>query len=351
MLAWQIPTPNAPPIFFCSMHPALTSFTSAQDVSNEIPALIEEALRLKASPFAWNELGRNKTLALVFFNSSLRTRLSSQKAAWNLGMNTMVVNVGTESWKLEMQDGAVMDSDTVEHIKEGAAVIGAYSDIIGVRAFASLTDKAADTSEHTLSQFQKYAAKPLVSLESALRHPLQSFADVITIEEVRRRENMKHRPKVVLSWAPHPKALPQAVPNSFAEWMHHADVEFVITHPEGYDLDETFVQNATVTHNQDDALRGADFVYAKNWSAFQGENYGKVLLHDTSWTISGEKMRLTNNGKFMHCLPTRRNVEVTDEVLDSPASLVIEQAKNRVVSAQTVLKRMLESLALHSTTA
>lgn len=333
------------------MHQPLTSFTSAHDVATDIPALLEEALSVKASPLAWNELGRNKTLALVFFNSSLRTRLSSQKAAWNLGMNTMVVNVGTESWKLEMQDGAIMDGDTVEHIKEGAAVIGAYSDIVAVRAFASLTDKAADTDEHTLRQFQKYAQKPLISLESALRHPLQSFADLLTIEEVRRREQWSHRPKVVLSWAPHPKALPQAVPNSFAEWMHHADVEFVITHPEGYDLDADFVQGAPVTHNQDEALRGADFVYAKNWSAFQGDNYGKVLSRDTFWTITAEKMHLTNNGKFMHCLPTRRNVEVADEVLDSPASLVIEQAKNRVVAAQTVLKRMLESLVLNSTTA
>lgn len=321
----------------------LTSFTSVRDIP-DVPTLLDEALRVKSSPLVWNELGRNKTLALVFFNSSLRTRLSSQKAAWNLGMNTMVVNVGTESWKLEMQDGAVMDGDTVEHIKEGAAVIGAYSDIIGVRAFASLTDKAADASEQTFSQFQKYAVKPLVSLESALRHPLQSFADLLTIEEVRRRENMAHRPKVVLSWAPHPKALPQAVPNSFAEWMHRADVDFVITHPEGYDLDKAFVQGTSVTQNQEEAFRGADFIYAKNWSAFEGENYGKVLSRDTAWTISGEKMRLTNNGKFMHCLPTRRNVEVTDEVLDSPSSLVIEQATNRVVSAQTVLKRMLESL-------
>ncbi|MFY7997196.1 MAG: N-acetylornithine carbamoyltransferase [Candidatus Kapaibacteriota bacterium] len=325
------------------MNNTFAAFTSAHDVP-DIASLLEEALHIKQTPLAWSEMGRHKTLALVFFNSSLRTRLSSQKAAWNLGMNTLVVNVGTESWKLEMQDGAVMDGDTVEHIKEGAAVIGSYSDIIGVRAFASLTDKAADTSEHTLTQFQKYAAKPLVSLESALRHPLQSLSDLLTIEEVRRREGMKRRPKVVLSWAPHPKALPQAVPNSFAEWMLRADVDFVITHPEGYELDEIFTQGASVITNQDEALRDADFVYAKNWSAFRGENYGKVLSKDPSWKITAEKMHLTREGKFMHCLPTRRNVEVADEVLDSPSSLVIQQAQNRVVAAQTVLKQMLSAM-------
>lgn len=317
------------------------AFTSVQDI-DDISLLLEESLHVKATPLAWNELGRDKTLALVFFNSSLRTRLSSQKAAWNLGMNTMVVNVGTESWKLEMQDGAVMNGDTVEHIKEGAAVIGAYSDIIGVRAFASLTDKVADTNEQTLSQFQRYAQKPIISLESALRHPLQSFADLITIEEVRRKEKIHHRPKVVLTWAPHPKALPQAVPNSFAEWMLGADVELTIAHPAGYELDETFTAGARIVYNQDEALRGADFVYAKNWSAFQNDHYGKVLTNDASWTITGAKMRLTREGKFMHCLPTRRNVEVADEVLDSPSSLVIQQAQNRVVAAQTILKRMLE---------
>lgn len=323
------------------MNPRFPAFTSVQDI-DDIASLLEESLRIKATPLAWSELGRHKTLALVFFNSSLRTRLSSQKAAWNLGMNTMVVNVGTESWKLEMQDGAVMNSDTVEHIKEGAAVIGAYSDIIGVRAFASLTDKVADTSEQTLSQFQRYAQKPIISLESALRHPLQSFADMVTIEEVRREEKIQRRPKVVLTWAPHPKALPQAVPNSFAEWMLRADAELTIAHPAGYELDETFTAGARIVYNQDEALRDADFVYAKNWSAFQNDNYGKVLTNDTSWTITGAKMRLTREGKFMHCLPTRRNVEVADEVLDSPSSLVIRQAQNRVVAAQTVLKRMLE---------
>jgi N-succinyl-L-ornithine transcarbamylase len=319
----------------------MNSFTSVHAVP-ELAPLIEEAFAVKASPLAWNELGRNKTLGLVFFNSSLRTRLSTQKAAFNLGMNTLVVNVGTETWKLEFGDGAVMDGDTVEHVREGAAVIGSYCDIIGIRAFASLTDKAADTSEHTLEQFRKYAAKPLLSLESATRHPLQSFADLFTIEEIRRREKMTRRPKVVLSWAPHPKALPQAVPNSFAEWMRRADVDFVITHPEGYDLDPQFTQGVSITNNQEEAFEGADFVYGKNWSSFH--EYGQNLVTDRSWTITADKMRHTNNGKFMHCLPTRRNVEVADEVLDSSSSLVIHQAQNRVVAAQTVLKRMLEAV-------
>lgn len=321
----------------------MNSFTSVHAVP-DLAELIQEAFDVKAALLQWNELGRNRTLGLVFFNSSLRTRLSTQKAAYNLGMNTLVVNVGTETWKLEMNDGAIMDGDTVEHIKEGGAVIGSYCDIVAIRAFASLTDKAADTHEHTLEQFRKYAAKPLLSLESATRHPLQSFADLITIEEIRRRESMKRRPKVVLSWAPHPKALPQAVPNSFAEWMRRADVDFVITHPEGYELDEQFTNNVPILHDQDAALRDADFVYAKNWSGFQDDNYGKILLNDRTWTITGEKMRLTNNGKFMHCLPTRRNVEVADEVLDSTSSLVLQQAQNRVVAAQTILKRMLEGL-------
>jgi N-succinyl-L-ornithine transcarbamylase len=320
----------------------MNSFTSVHAVP-ELAPLIEEAFAVKASPLAWNDLGRNKTLGLVFFNSSLRTRLSTQKAALNLGMNTLVVNVGTETWKLEFADGAVMDGDTVEHVKEGAAVIGSYCDIIGVRAFASLTDKAADTGEYTLEQFRKYAAKPLLSLESATRHPLQSFTDLFTIEEIRRREKMTRRPKVVLSWAPHPKALPQAVPNSFAEWMRRADVDFVITHPEGYDLDPQFTSGVQILHHQEEAFEGADFVYGKNWSSFN--EYGHVLLSDRSWTITADKMRLTNNGKFMHCLPTRRNVEVADDVLDSASSLVLHQAQNRVVAAQTVLKRMLETNA------
>jgi N-succinyl-L-ornithine transcarbamylase len=330
----------------------MRDFLSVGDAGS-IATLLDDALAVKAAPLANADIGRHKTLGLVFFNSSLRTRLSSQKAAFNLGMNTLVVNVGTESWKLEMQDGAVMDGDTVEHVKEGAAVIGSYCDIVGVRAFASLTDKAADTSEHTIMQFRRYAAKPLISLESATRHPLQSFADLITIEEIRREQAMKHRPKVVLTWAPHPKPLPQAVPNSFAEWMRSADVNFVITHPKGYDLDEQFTSGVQIMHDQNAAFSGADFVYAKNWSVFNdgsgdgnydgnhNGNYGTVLSHDAAWMITGEKMRLTNNGKLMHCLPTRRNVEIADEVLDSSASVVIRQAQNRVVAAQTILHRIL----------
>lgn len=321
-------------------------FFSVHDIpAGDIAAFVEAALSVKATPLGWAEIGRHRTLGLMFFNSSLRTRLSTQKAAFNLGMNVMVVNVGTESWKLEFGEGAVMDSDTVEHIKEGGAVIGSYCDIIGVRAFAGLHDKIADEQEIVLHRVAQYCGVPVMSLESALRHPLQSFADLITIEEIRRREAMHHRPKVVLSWAPHPKALPQAVPNSFAEWMRCADVDFVITHPEGYELSEEFVGTTPVIHNQDEALRGADFVYAKNWSAYYGEHYGKVLRTDREWTITAAKMALTRNGsgKFMHCLPTRRNVEVADEVLDSAASVVIHQARNRVVAAQTVLKHFLET--------
>jgi N-succinyl-L-ornithine transcarbamylase len=322
-------------------------FLSVHDAGN-LALLLEQAFAIKANPLAFTDPGKNKTLALVFFNSSLRTRLSSQKAAFNLGMNTLVVNVGAESWKLEMQDGTVMDGDTVEHVKEGAAVIGAYADIVGVRAFASLIDKVADMSEHTITQFQRYAAKPLVSLESATRHPLQSFADLMTIEEIRRESKEKfgtmRRPKVILSWTPHPKALPQAVPNSFAEWMWAADVDFVITHPEGYDLDPQFTRGVQVTYDQNAALDNADFVYAKNWSAFSDEHYGAVLSRDPNWMITAEKMRRTNNAKFMHCLPTRRNVEVADEVLDSASSLVIRQAENRVVAMQTVLHQILIQL-------
>jgi N-succinyl-L-ornithine transcarbamylase len=322
----------------------LSVFSSFEDVRAIAHELLEEAFRVKETPLAWNERGKNKTLALVFFNSSLRTRLSSQKAAWNLGMNTMVVNVGAETWKLEFADGAVMNGDTVEHIKEGAAVIGEYADIIGVRAFASLSDKTLDAAEGVFESFRRYSPQSrLISLETALRHPLQSFADWITIEQIRRRENIRRRPKVVLTWAPHPKALPHAVPNSFLEWMKAADMDITIAHPEGYELDEAFTEGARIEYRQEEALKDADFVYVKNWSAFTGEHYGKVLSADSSWMMTAEKMRLTNNGKLMHCLPTRRNVEIADDALDSPASLVLEQARNRVVAAQTILKRMLEA--------
>jgi N-succinyl-L-ornithine transcarbamylase len=253
-------------------------------------------------------------------------------------MEVMVMNVTQDSWGLEMQDGAVMDGDKAEHVKEGAAVIGQYCDIIGVRSFAGLTDKEKDWQEEVISQFVKYAGVPIISLESALRHPLQSLTDIITIEEFK----TKQCPKVVLTWAPHPKALPQAVPNSFAEWMNASQVEFVITYPEGYELDKEFTGNARVTHNQEEAFEGADFIYAKNWSSYT--HYGQILSKDPAWTVTAEKMKLTDRAKFMHCLPVRRNVVVMDEVIDSPDSIVIAQAGNRIWAAQAVLKHILTTL-------
>ena len=317
----------------------MNTFFHVDDIGNLGDAL-KEALEVKANPFGWQHLGKNKTIILVFFNSSLRTRLSSQKAALNLGMNPIVLNVNGDSWKLETQMGVVMDGDKTEHLKEAIPVIGSYCDIIGVRSFAGLTDKEFDYNESILRQFIDYSGKPVISLESATVHPCQAFADLITIEEHKKVA----RPKVVMTWAPHPKALPQAVPNSFAEWMNAADVDFVITQPEGYELDERFVGNARVEYDQMKALEGADFVYAKNWSAASKENYGKILSKDLSWTVDARHMAVTNNAYFMHCLPVRRNMIVSDEVIDSPQSLVIPEAANRVVSAQVVMKRMLEEL-------
>ncbi len=317
----------------------MNTFFHVDDIGNLDDAL-KEALEVKANPFGWQHLGKNKTIILVFFNSSLRTRLSSQKAALNLGMNPIVLNVNGDSWKLETQMGVVMDGDKTEHLKEAIPVIGSYCDIIGVRSFAGLTDKEFDYNESILRQFIDYSGKPVISLESATVHPCQAFADLITIEEHKKVA----RPKVVMTWAPHPKALPQAVPNSFAEWMNAADVDFVITQPEGYELDERFVGNARVEYDQMKALEGADFVYAKNWSAASKENYGKILSKDLSWTVDARHMAVTNNAYFMHCLPVRRNMIVSDEVIDSPQSLVIPEAANRVVSAQVVMKRMLEEL-------
>lgn len=313
----------------------MRNFTSVRDVDN-LDEMVKLALELKKDPLKYKDLGRNKTLGLIFFNPSLRTRLSTQKAAHNLTLRVMDMNVGQDSWTLEFRDNIVMDANTTEHIKEAAAVMGQYCDIIGIRAFPSLNDKESDYKEEIISKFIKYSGVPLISLESATLHPLQSFADLITIEELKKKE----RPKVVLTWAAHPKALPQAVPNSFAEWMCRANVDFVITHPEGYELDEKFTQGAKITYDQNEALKGADFVYAKNWSSY--EYYGNILSKDKSWTISKEKMALTNDGKFMHCLPVRRNVEVTDDVLDSPTSVVIHEAGNRVWSAQAVLKKILD---------
>lgn len=317
----------------------MKEFTSIRQLGDLRQALAQ-AQQVKRNPFADQELGRNKTLLMVFFNNSLRTRLSTQKAALNLGMNVIVLDVNQGAWKLETERGVIMDGDKSEHLLEAIPVMGCYCDLIGVRSFARFESKDEDYNEMVLNQFIKYSGKPVFSMEAATRHPLQTFADLITIEE----HKTKERPKVVMTWAPHPKALPQAVPNSFAEGMNFAGYDFVIANPEGYDLAPEFVGGARVTHDQDEALRGADFVYAKNWSAYEGDNYGKVLSRDRSWTVTKEKMALTDNAFFMHCLPVRRNMIVSDEVIESPRSLVIPEAANRVVSAQTVIKKMLESL-------
>ncbi|MGM9761090.1 MAG: N-acetylornithine carbamoyltransferase [Candidatus Cryptobacteroides sp.] len=317
----------------------MREFTSILQLG-DIKKAIEEAKYVKANPFADQELGRNKTLLMVFFNNSLRTRLSTQKAALNLGMNVIVLDVNQGAWKLETERGVVMDGDKSEHLLEAIPVMGSYCDLIGVRSFARFESKEDDYNEVILNQFIKYSGKPVFSMEAATRHPLQTFADILTIEE----HKTKARPKVVLTWAPHPKALPQAVPNSFAEGINMTDYDFVIANPEGYDLAPEFVGKAKVTHDQDEALRGADFVYAKNWAAYDDPNYGQVLSRDRSWTVTSEKMALTDNAFFMHCLPVRRNMIVSDEVIESPKSLVIPEAANRVVSAQTVMKMMLKSL-------
>ena len=314
-------------------------FTSMKQLGDLRKAL-EGAAYVKANPFADQALGHNKTVLLVFFNNSLRTRLSTQKAALNLGMNPIVLDVNQGAWKLETGRGVVMDGDKSEHLLEAIPVMGCMCDMIGVRSFARFESREDDYNEVILNQFIQYSGKPVFSMEAATRHPLQTFADIITIEE----HKEKPRPKVVMTWAPHPKALPQAVPNSFAEGMSMTDYEFVIANPEGYDLAPEFVGNAKVTHNQDEALEGADFVYAKNWAPYEAENYGKVINYDMNWTVTAKKMALTNNAFFMHCLPVRRNMIVTDEVIESPRSLVIPEAANRIVSAQAVLKMLLQSL-------
>ena len=317
----------------------MKEFTSIRQLP-DLGEALREARYVKANPFADQELGRNRTALLVFFNNSLRTRLSTQKAAMNLGMNVMVLDVNQGAWKLETERGVVMDGDRSEHLLEAIPVMGSYCDIIGVRSFAQLANRGEDYGEVILNQFIRYSGKPVFSMEAATRHPLQTFADIITIEEHRKSD----RPKVVMTWAPHPKALPQAVPNSFAEGMSLTDYDFVIANPEGYDLSPEFTRGARVTRDQDEALEGADFVYAKNWSAYEGDNYGKVLSRDMSWTVTEKKMALTNDAFFMHCLPVRRNMIVSDAVIEGPRSLVIPEAANRVVSAQTVLKMMLKSL-------
>ncbi|MEJ8756507.1 acetylornithine carbamoyltransferase [Pontibacter sp. H259] len=316
----------------------MKKYTSVHDVAN-VNELVKEALHLKENPYKYKTLGENKTLGLIFLNPSLRTRLSTQKAGQNLGMNVLVMNLDKEGWALETQDGAIMNGTTVEHIKEAAAVMGQYCDIIGIRSFPKLQNREEDYSEDLLNKFISYANVPVVSLESATRHPLQSLADLVTITE---QKPVGKKPKVVLTWAPHVKSIPQCVANSFAEWMQQADVELVITNPEGYDLADEFTKGATVLHNQDEALRDADFVYVKNWSSY--EQYGEVLTDGEGWMMTKEKLALTNNAKVMHCLPVRRNVELSDEILDGLNSLVLEQANNRTYAAQAVLKRMLEAL-------
>ncbi|MBN2636216.1 MAG: N-acetylornithine carbamoyltransferase [Prolixibacteraceae bacterium] len=312
-------------------------FISVKDIP-DIKNALQVAFEVKKNPFGFQQLGKNKTMILIFFNSSLRTRLSTQKAAMNLGMNTMVLNVGEESWQLESELGVVMDGDKPEHLLEAIPVIASYCDVIGVRAFAKLKSRQNDYSEIILNQFIQYAGVPVVSMEGATRHPLQSYADLLTIEE----HKTKERPKVVLTWAPHPKALPQAVANSFVEWMRETDYELVVTHPKGYELAPEFVGDVKVEYDQKKAFEGADFIYAKNWSSYN--NYGQILSIDLAWTVNEEKMALTNSAKFMHCLPVRRNVIVTDGVIDSKNSIVIQQAANREFTAQAAIKMILENL-------
>ncbi|MDD3034369.1 MAG: acetylornithine carbamoyltransferase [Bacteroidales bacterium] len=317
----------------------MKKFTCVQDIG-PLDIALAKAAEVKANPFSDQILGKNKTLLMIFFNSSLRTRLSTQKAALNLGMNVIVLDINQGAWKLETERGVIMDGDKSEHILEAIPVMASYCDIIGVRSFARLEDKAFDYNETILNQFIEYSGKPVFSMEAATRHPLQSFADLITIEEYKKVE----RPKVVLTWAPHPKALPQAVPNSFAEWMRETDYEFVITHPEGYELSEDFTKGVRIEYDIEAAYKDADFIYAKNWSKFNDPDYGKVVNIDRSWMVDEKKMQLTRNAKFMHCLPVRRNMIVSDDVIESKDSIVIPEAANRVVSAQVVIREMLKSI-------
>ncbi|SNR79636.1 N-acetylornithine carbamoyltransferase [Lutibacter flavus] len=312
-------------------------YTNINDLDS-LKKTVEEAVELKKNELQFKNLGKDKTICLLFFNNSLRTRLSTQKAAQNLGLNAIVMNFGSEGWELEFDDGVVMNKNKSEHVKEAAKVIAQYSDIVAIRAFASLTDKEKDKAEIVIENFKKYSGIPVLNMESATGHPLQALADAITMEE----NKVSHKPKVVLSWAPHPKALPHAVANSFIEMMQLQDADFIITHPEGYELDSEITKNSKIEYNQKKAFENADFVYVKNWSSFK--EYGEVMKSDSDWMITADKMKLTNNGKFMHCLPVRRNVVVADEVIDSENSIVIQQANNRTYSAQIVLKKILENL-------
>ncbi len=317
----------------------MNKFVCVNDFKS-IDYALKQAAEVKLDPYADSHLGKNKTLLMIFFNSSLRTRLSTQKAGLNLGMNVIVLDINQGAWKLETERGVIMDGDKPEHILEAIPVMGSYCDIIGVRAFAGLQNKALDYSEEILNQFISYSGRPVFSMEGATRHPLQSYADLITIEEFKKVE----RPKVVLTWAPHPKPLPQAVANSFAEWMNRADYDFVITHPEGYELSPEFVGNAKVEYDVCKAYKDADFIYAKNWSIFNDVGYGTVASADRSWMVDSDKMQLTRNAKFMHCLPVRRNMIVSDQIIESENSIVVPQAANRVVSAQAVIREMLRAL-------
>ncbi len=314
----------------------MKNFLNIHDV-DDVNALVIEALFCKENPRADKELGKNKTLGLIFMNPSLRTRLSTQKAGINLGMDVMVMNFSGEGWALETNEGVIMNGDKAEHVKEAAAVVGSYCDIIGLRSFPTLKDRELDYKDHVINEFVKYAGVPIINLESATVHPCQSLTDVLTIEESKKVE----RPKVVLTWAPHLRALPQSVGNSFAEWINKTDYEFVIANPEGYDLSKKYTGNAKIVHDPDEAYKGADFIYAKNWSSY--ENYGKILTQDANWMVDERKMKLTNNGKFMHCLPVRRNVVVSDAVIDSENSIVIQEAANREFAVQAVLKRILSN--------
>jgi N-succinyl-L-ornithine transcarbamylase len=312
-------------------------FTSVHDVGN-FEELLRTALKMKKKPHVFRKFGKRRTLGCIFFNPSLRTRMSTQRAAFNLGMDVIILNVGSDGWKLEFVNGAVMNAGNAEHIKDAAAVMGLYCDILAIRAFAKLQNRDEDYREEVLEAFKEYSDAPVISLESATLHPCQSLADIVTIEQYKQTE----KPKVLLTWAPHPRALPQAVANSFAEWCIRAGYRLRVSHPPGYALDERFVPNEFVDTDPEAAWEDADFVYAKNWSSY--EDYGKVLNTDPAWMVTAEKMQQTNDAFFMHCLPVRRNVVVADEVIDGKKSLVLEQAANRIVAAQAVLKTMLEVL-------
>lgn len=317
----------------------MNHFLSRNSIEN-IEPLLKSAIEIKQNPFQQGTLGNNKTMVLLFFNPSLRTRLSTQKAALDLGMNVIPLNV-SQAWGIEFEDGTVMNLDKAEHIKEAAAVISQYADIIGIRSFSGLKNREQDYAEMVLNQFVKYATVPIVNLESATVHPLQSLTDLFTIEEYKKKAN----PKVVLTWAPHPRALPQAVANSFVEWIKKTNYELVITHPREYELSPLFTKDCIIEYDQNKAFKNADFIYAKNWSSFS--DYGKVISTDVNWMVTQEKMALTNEAYFMHCLPVRRNVIVEDAVIDSPNSIVIQQASNRKVVAQTVLRALLKNSSNH----